>query len=218
MCSHGQSADGGYATLNPGAGAKWIKHLTRDRLNNFNGGHFSDVNLSAALFTHRLDGDEHVKLSVWSAPGRSKPGFDEAMKQEFKPAHKGDSFGPSCASCLRAGAGRALMGAQGRTTGGRSRSRSRSTGSNTTACSVRPPHACLLCFSCPRSRVRPGLRSHDLQHGRHAPPRHVSPLPLTNLITHTHARAQASPAAAAATGASSTSSRRPSAARARTRS
>jgi hypothetical protein len=106
MCSHGQSADGGYATLNPGAGAKWIKHLTRDRLNNFNGGHFSDVNLSAALFTHRLDGDEHVKLSVWSAPGRSKPGFDEAMKQEFKPAHKGDSFGPSCAFGERTRGGR----------------------------------------------------------------------------------------------------------------
>lgn len=85
-----------YPELNPGSGAKWIKHLTRDRLSTFNGGHFSDVNLSSVLFTHRLDGPEFVKLQVWSAPGLTKPSFEEAMKQKYKPAKKGDSFGPSC--------------------------------------------------------------------------------------------------------------------------
>ena len=59
------------------------------------GGHFSDVNLSTVLFTHRLDGPEHVKLQVWSAPGLSKPTFEEAMKQTFKPARKGLTLGPS---------------------------------------------------------------------------------------------------------------------------
>ena len=59
------------------------------------GGLFSDVNLSSVLFIHRLDDQEHVKLEVWSAPGRSKPSFEEAMKQTFKPAKKRISLGPS---------------------------------------------------------------------------------------------------------------------------
>ncbi|ELU38560.1 glycoside hydrolase family 38 protein [Rhizoctonia solani AG-1 IA] len=41
------------------------------------------------MFTHRIDDADHVKLEVWSAPGRTKPTFEEAMKQDFKPAKKG---------------------------------------------------------------------------------------------------------------------------------
>lgn len=85
-----------YPRLNHSAGDKWIKHLTKNRLSTFTGGHFSDVNLSSMLFVHRLDDAHHVKLQVWSAPGLSKPSFEEAMKEKFKPAKKGDSFGPSC--------------------------------------------------------------------------------------------------------------------------
>lgn len=85
----------GYPVLNAGPGAKWIKHLTRDRLDRFTGGLYSDSNLTSILFTHKLDNDAHVKLQVWSAPGLTKPSFEEAMKQTFKPAKKGDSFGPS---------------------------------------------------------------------------------------------------------------------------
>ncbi len=85
-----------YPQLNYGSGSKWIKHLTQNRLGTFNGGHFSDVNLSAMLFTHRLDDQHHVKLQVWSAPGLSKPDFKEALKQKFRPARKGEAFGPSC--------------------------------------------------------------------------------------------------------------------------
>lgn len=48
------------------------------------------------MFIHRIDDADHVKLEVWSAPGRTKPSFKEAMKQEFKPAKKGQQFGPSC--------------------------------------------------------------------------------------------------------------------------
>lgn len=73
-----------------------VKNLTRDRLNTFNGGHYSDVNLSTTLFVTRTDAKEHVKLLVWSAPGLTKPSFEEAMKQDFKEAKKGDRFGPSC--------------------------------------------------------------------------------------------------------------------------
>jgi alpha-mannosidase len=97
--NHGAQANntstGSYPVQNLSPGAKWIKGLTRGRLDQFNGGHYSDVNLGSALYIHRLDSEEFVKLQVWSAPGRSKPFFDEAMKQEYKKAKKGDSFGPS---------------------------------------------------------------------------------------------------------------------------
>ncbi|EJD05282.1 glycoside hydrolase family 38 protein [Fomitiporia mediterranea MF3/22] len=93
--NHSRPSEHSYPELNLGPGAKWIKNLTKDRLSQFTGGHFSDVNLSSVLFTHRLDGSENVKLQVWSAPGLTKPSFEEAMKQTFRPAKKGDAFGPS---------------------------------------------------------------------------------------------------------------------------
>lgn len=91
-----QDKDIPYAETNSSAGPKWIKHLYQDRLNQFNGGHFSSVNIAALLFHERKDDEKNVKLSVWSAPGRSKPGFGEAMKGKFVSAKKGDKFGPSC--------------------------------------------------------------------------------------------------------------------------
>ncbi|KAJ6573329.1 glycoside hydrolase family 38 protein [Mycena sp. CBHHK59/15] len=91
-----QAAAPAYPELNYSSGAKWIKNLTQDRIGQFNGGHFGDVNLGAVLFTRKEDGKDFVDLKVWSAPGLSKPTFAEAMKQDFKEAHKGDSFGPSC--------------------------------------------------------------------------------------------------------------------------
>ncbi|KAJ3503870.1 hypothetical protein NLJ89_g8237 [Agrocybe chaxingu] len=86
-CNHGSSSSS-YPELNYGAGAKWIKNLTKDRLGNFNGGHYSDINLGSVLFTHRIDNTEHVQLKVWSAPGLTKPTFEEAMQQKFKTAKK----------------------------------------------------------------------------------------------------------------------------------
>ncbi|KAG6879102.1 hypothetical protein C0992_005185 [Termitomyces sp. T32_za158] len=77
-----------YPVLNYGPGPKWIKGLTRDRVNKFVGGRYGDINLSSILFTHRIDNAEHVKLQVWSAPGLSKPTFAEAMTQTYKPANK----------------------------------------------------------------------------------------------------------------------------------
>ena len=61
-CNHGSSS---YPEFNYSAGAKWSKNLTKDRLGTFNGGHYSDVNLGAVLFTHRIDNAEHVKLKVY---------------------------------------------------------------------------------------------------------------------------------------------------------
>jgi len=45
---HDYNMSGDYPELNYNAGAKWIKSLTQGRLGNFNGGHFSDVNLGAS--------------------------------------------------------------------------------------------------------------------------------------------------------------------------
>ncbi|KAL7422655.1 Glycoside hydrolase, 38 vacuolar alpha mannosidase [Cryptotrichosporon argae] len=84
----------GYPKVNDGAR---YKHLgpTRGRLNEFIGGHFASVNLAALLFAHKLEDEAHVKIEVWSPPGRSKPSFEEAKRQVYKPAKKGDEFGPS---------------------------------------------------------------------------------------------------------------------------
>ncbi|KAF9516132.1 glycoside hydrolase family 38 protein [Hydnum rufescens UP504] len=84
-----------YPTLNFGPGNKWVKNLTRDRLNTFQGGRYSDINLSSTLYTQRTDSSEYIKLKVWSAPDRTKPSFHEAMKQTFREAKKHESFGPS---------------------------------------------------------------------------------------------------------------------------
>lgn len=59
------------------------------------GGHYKDYNLSPLLYTHRLDDAEHISLEVWSAPNHSKPGFEEAKRQSYRKAQKGESFGPS---------------------------------------------------------------------------------------------------------------------------
>ena len=78
------------------AGRKWIKSLTNDRAGQFTGGRWESLNLSSVLYTERIDDAKHVELGVWSAPGRSKPTFEEAMRNKFKSAKKGDHFGPSC--------------------------------------------------------------------------------------------------------------------------
>ena len=92
--AHGDSKDL-YPERNPSSGAKFIRDITQNRLNQLMGGHYSDQNLSSKLYIHRIDNPENVKLQVWSAPGRSKPTFEEAMKQKFRPTKKGESFGPS---------------------------------------------------------------------------------------------------------------------------
>jgi alpha-mannosidase len=81
-----------------------LKGITDKRLHLFTGGHFASQNLSSILERGRIDDGEHVKMRVWSAPGESKPGFQEAT-QAFAPGKtrsegskgykKGDRLGPS---------------------------------------------------------------------------------------------------------------------------
>lgn len=100
-CAHNHASKA-YPELGLGSNAaKWQKNLTQDRLNQFTDGRYSSMNLSSVLYVDRRDDQEHVQMAVWSAPERTKPLFEEAMKQKFKPAKKGDSFGPSCACSRR---------------------------------------------------------------------------------------------------------------------
>ncbi|KAJ1942521.1 Glycoside hydrolase, 38 vacuolar alpha mannosidase [Kickxella alabastrina] len=70
--------------------------ITRSRVNNFMGDNqWKDVNIQATLYDMCVSGEPHVKLEVWSAPGQDRPSFEHAVKQEFRPAKVGQSFGPS---------------------------------------------------------------------------------------------------------------------------
>jgi len=69
--------------------------ITLGRLDNFEGGQYSNINLSSALFEARDDSPQSISLSVWHAEGRSKPTFEQAVRAKYSPLKKGDSFGPS---------------------------------------------------------------------------------------------------------------------------
>lgn len=73
--------------------------LTRGRLSQAEGGRYGDQNFTSALYLNRIDSEKHVQMTYWSAPGLSKPFFDEVMKQtHWKPLSKGHQFGPSWVS------------------------------------------------------------------------------------------------------------------------
>lgn len=68
------------------------------RLDLFTGGHYVDFNLSSALARTRLSGDEHINMQVWSAPGMSKPTFEQAivhLQSDYRPYRVGDWLGKS---------------------------------------------------------------------------------------------------------------------------
>ncbi|SGY50301.1 BQ5605_C001g00869 [Microbotryum silenes-dioicae] len=70
-----------------------FRGLTLGRLGNFEGGPYD--NIHSVLYEHRIDDPEHIQIESWSSPGTTKTPFQEAIKQKFKPAKKGDHFGPS---------------------------------------------------------------------------------------------------------------------------
>ncbi|KAK3116920.1 Glycoside hydrolase, 38 vacuolar alpha mannosidase [Teratosphaeriaceae sp. CCFEE 6253] len=77
---------------------KQIHHIYRDRLGQFtNNGQYKQQSLLAKLYDGRLSGSPHVKLEVWHAPHLTRPTFKEATAEDndYVPAKKGDSFGPS---------------------------------------------------------------------------------------------------------------------------
>lgn len=73
-----------------------IRHIYNDRLSQFtDSGEYKDVNLTSMLYHGRVDGPEYLTLEVYSPPDLSRPLFQDAVKNEFRPTRKGDSFGPS---------------------------------------------------------------------------------------------------------------------------
>ena len=75
---------------------QWISGIYKDRLRQFtDGGQYAEHNLIAMMNEGVASGEPHVKLSVWDAPGQSRPSFKEATSHEFKPSHIGAWFGPS---------------------------------------------------------------------------------------------------------------------------
>ncbi|KAG5338321.1 hypothetical protein C0989_007559 [Termitomyces sp. Mn162] len=149
-----------YPELNYTAGDKWIKSLTKDRIGKFHGGRYSDINLSSVLFTHRIYNSEHVKLQVWSAPGLEKPTFEEAMKQKFKPAKKTNHWWK--VTIIIPTYWEQYERVQ---------------------CVFLTSYRSHTYIVPPLSRIRPRLRSHDLQYGRNTAPR-SAPSPHDDPMNH----------------------------------
>ena len=107
-----------YPKISSGPKAKYIHSIYRDRLRQFTdqgqfyrNGLMSYANLiksfstlcillistSRKLSYGTASGESHVKLSVWSAPGTSRPSFDEATAADkpYRPTSVGEAFGPS---------------------------------------------------------------------------------------------------------------------------
>ncbi|WOO79962.1 Alpha-mannosidase [Vanrija pseudolonga] len=100
--TNGHAAANGHAEAYPASGYPRFQSDARykklpqleGRLKSFVGGYYAKNNLSSLLVAHRHDDEAHVKLESWSAPGHSKPLWAEAVKQVYKPAKKGQDFGP----------------------------------------------------------------------------------------------------------------------------
>ncbi|KAH7367850.1 alpha-mannosidase [Plectosphaerella cucumerina] len=108
MCSHGSHAPTHgealattaqpYPIKAPGPVGKKITSLYKKRLVNFfTPGQWEKVNLLASLNYGQYSGAPHVQLSVWDAPGTTRPTFTEATADtnEYRPTQVGESFGPS---------------------------------------------------------------------------------------------------------------------------
>jgi len=92
---------GSYQRVTESVNHPLLQGITDKRLQLFTGGHFASQNLSSILERRRIDDAQHIRMRVWSAPGETKPGFNEAIgalqadQQLWKPYHKGDRLGPS---------------------------------------------------------------------------------------------------------------------------
>lgn len=80
--------------------AKKVESLYQGRIRQFTarGGQYGNLNLAHYFDRTRIDFPSFIKLEVYSVPDLARPSFKEAMKQaegQWKPAHKGDWFGPS---------------------------------------------------------------------------------------------------------------------------
>lgn len=77
---------------------KKIHKLYKERLNQFSSnGQYRTVNLQSMMYEGTAEGAEHIKLTVWDAPGQSRPTFKDATKasNDYRKTQVGESFGPS---------------------------------------------------------------------------------------------------------------------------
>ncbi|KAL5316245.1 hypothetical protein ACEPPN_015290 [Leptodophora sp. 'Broadleaf-Isolate-01'] len=110
MCSHGTHGTprGSHSATDTAAKpypfkavapvGKKITSLYKKRLANFlTPGQWEKVNLLAMLDYGKYAGSPHVKLSVWDAPGTTRPSFQEATSESntYRDTDVGESFGPS---------------------------------------------------------------------------------------------------------------------------
>lgn len=73
-----------------------ISHIYKDRINQFySRGQYERQNLLAMMNEAVVSGEPHVQLSVWHAPGQSRPTFEEATSHKFEKTSVGQWFGPS---------------------------------------------------------------------------------------------------------------------------
>ncbi|EPQ65113.1 Bgt-1283 [Blumeria graminis f. sp. tritici] len=75
---------------------QWVPDIYKNRIERFyENGQYGEVNLRAMMYEGVVSGYPHVKISVWDAPGLSRPNFKEATSHNFRPTSVGESFGPS---------------------------------------------------------------------------------------------------------------------------
>ncbi|KAI5299286.1 Glycoside hydrolase, 38 vacuolar alpha mannosidase [Ascosphaera atra] len=76
---------------------KQIRSIYQDRILQFihEDGQFTHLNLPAKYYNATVEDDKHIQISSWSAPGETRPKFNDVMKHDFKPCKIGDEFGPS---------------------------------------------------------------------------------------------------------------------------
>lgn len=89
-----------YPSYNDYPVAKKVESLYQGRIRQFNdkNGQYRDLNLPHFFDRTRIDHDGYIKLSVYDVPDLQRPSFAKAMEdaeENWRPAHKGDWFGPS---------------------------------------------------------------------------------------------------------------------------
>lgn len=83
-----------YEQLNFSPKGRPVRSLISSRLDLLDDSvQYNNVNLNGMLDHERTEAG--VLLQKWSAPGMTRPLFDEAVKNQFMPVKKGDKFGPS---------------------------------------------------------------------------------------------------------------------------
>ncbi|KAK9456114.1 glycosyl hydrolases family 38 N-terminal domain-containing protein [Dipodascopsis uninucleata] len=85
-----------YPQLNNKPVAKKVRDIYKQRIDQFlSTGPYKNFNLPAVLDDARVFEPDYVRLEVYSVPDLQRPPFSEAIKGQFRTAHKGEAFGPS---------------------------------------------------------------------------------------------------------------------------